>query len=116
MRDVALVAAGALAIVVAICHGAVLGLRVFPKIRVEPQRMGRVVHVICQFSTVDWIGIGVLLMAAPWFGSQTARSWVVAAAIVSYGVAAAGNAWATRRLHPGWVLMSCVVMLAALGL
>lgn len=115
MRDMALVAAGALAIVVAVCHAVLLERLVFPQMAAPP-RLGRIIHAVCQMSTVDWIGIAVLLMAAPWFQSQTARSWVVGAAVVVYGVAAAGNLWATRRLHPGWVLMSGVVALAVVGL
>lgn len=115
MRDVALVAAGALAALVAVVHGSLLELRVFATTRVEPERMRRLVHAVCQMSTVDWIAIAVLLMAAPWFGSQPARHWVVAAAVVAYGVAAAGNLWALRRPHPGWMLMSAVVVLALVG-
>jgi hypothetical protein len=116
MRDLALLVAGALATFVAIVHGALLEFRVMPRTRIEPQRIRRLLRAVCQMSTVDWIGIGILLMAAPSFGSQTARHWVIAAAVVVCGFAAAGNAWATRGPHPGWVLMSCVVVLALLGL
>jgi len=116
MRDLALVAAGAIAISVAIVHSVLLEFLVFPKLRMDSQGMGRIVHAVCQMSTVDWIAIAVLLMAAPWFGAPSARHWVIAAAVVVYGVAAAGNLWATRAPHPGWILMSCVVVLALMGL
>jgi hypothetical protein len=116
MRDLALLAAGALAILVAIAHGAVAELRVFAKAHIEPQRTRRLLRLVWQMSTVDWIGIGVLLMAAPWLGSQVARQWVIAVAVVVYGCAAVGNAAATRGRHVGWLLMSCVVGLALTGL
>jgi hypothetical protein len=70
---------------------------------------------IWQASTVGWIGIGVLLIAAPAFGSPAARHWVIAVAVVVYGYAAVGNAVATRGRHVGWYLMSVVIALALLG-
>jgi hypothetical protein len=115
MRDVALQAAGVLAILVAIAHGAVAELRVFPRARIEPQRTRNLLRGIWQASTVDWIGMGVLLIAAPAFGSQVARHWVIAVAVVVYGYAAVGNAVATRGRHIGWCVMSSVVALALMG-
>jgi hypothetical protein len=115
MRDLALQVAGVLAILVAIGHGAVGELRVFAKARIEPQRTRNLLRGIWQASTVDWIGIGVLLIAAPAFGSQAARHWVIAVAVVVYGYAAVGNAVATRGRHMGWCLMSGVVALALMG-
>jgi hypothetical protein len=116
MRDLALLAAGALAIVVAITHGAIAELRVFTKAHIEPRQTRRLLRLVWQMSTVGWIGLGVLVMAAPWLGSQVARQWVIAVAVFVYGCAAVGNAAATRRLHAGWLLMSCVVVLALTGL
>ena len=115
MRDLALQAAGGLAILVAIAHGAIAELQVFPKTRIEPQRTRHLLRGIWQASTVDWIGIGVLLIAAPAFGSQAARQWVIGVAVVVYGYAAVGNAVATRGRHIGWRLMSTVVALALMG-
>jgi hypothetical protein len=116
MRDLALLSAGALAILVAIVHGAIAELRVFTTAHIAPQRTRRLLRLVWQMSTVDWIAIGVLLMAAPWLGSQTARQWVIAVAVVVYGCAAIGNAAASRGRHIGWLLMSCVVALALTGL
>ena len=116
MRDLALQAAGVLAILVAVIHGAIAELRVFTKARIEPQGTRRLLRLVWQASTVDWIGIGVLLIAAPWLGSQVARQWVIAVAVVVYAYAAVGNAVATRARHIGWILMSCVVVLALTGL
>ncbi len=116
MRDLALQAAGALAILVAVVHGAIAELGVFPRTHVEPPRTRRLLRLVWQMSTVDWIAVGILLMAAPSIGSPAARHWIVAAAVVVYGCAAAGNAVATRGRHAGWLLMSCVVALALAGL
>ena len=116
MRDLAVQAAGALAILVALTHGTLAELRVFPAARIEPPRTRRLLRLLWQAGTVDWIGMGVLLIASPLFGSQLARHWVVAVAICVYASAAAANALAIRRLHPGWLLMSCVVGLAIAGL
>ena len=115
MRDLALQAAGVLAILVAVAHGATAELRLFANARIEPLRVRRVLRMVCQASTVDWIGIGLLLIAAPSLDSQVARQWVIAVAVVVYGYAAVGNAVATRGRHVGWCLMSGVIALALVG-
>jgi hypothetical protein len=113
---VALLAAGALAIAVAVVHATVLERSVFPKAQIEPRRTRALLHAVCQLSTIDWIAVGVLVMAAPGLGAQTARDGIVAVAVVMYGCAAAANAVVSRGRHPGWMLMTCVVVLAVLGL
>jgi hypothetical protein len=72
--------------------------------------------MVWQASTVDWIGIGLLLIAVPALGSEAARQWIIAVAVVVYGYAAIGNAVATRGRHVGWCLMIGVIALALLGL
>ena len=116
MRDLALQVAGVLAIVTAIAHGAIAELRVFATARIEPRGTRRLLRLVWQASTVDWIGMAVLLMAAPGLGSQVARQWVIAVAVVVFGWAAIGNAVANRGRHIGWMLMSCVIALALAGL
>ena len=116
MRDLALRAAGALAILVAIGHGAVAELYVFARARVEPQAMRDLLRMVWQASTLDWIAIGILLIAAPSFGSEAARRWVVAVAVFVYGYAAVANAVATGGRHPGWWLMAGAIALALMGL
>jgi len=105
-----------LAILVAVAHGATAELRLFANARIEPQRVRRVLRMVCQASTVDWIGIGLLLIAAPSLDSHVARQWVIAVAVVVYGYAAVGNAVATRGRHVGWCLMSGIIALALVGL
>jgi hypothetical protein len=116
MRDLSLQAAGVLAIAVAIAHGSIAELRVFANAHIEPRRTRNLLRMVWQASTVDWIGIGVLLIAAPALGSQTARQWIIAVAVAVYTYAAVGNAVATRGRHVGWMLMAVVVALALLGL
>ena len=115
MRDLALQVAGALAILVAIGHGAIAELRVFARARIEPQRTRDLLRMVWQASTVDWIGMGLLLIAAPRFASDTARHWVIAVAIGVYLYAAIGNALVNRGPHFGWVVLSGVIALALLG-
>jgi hypothetical protein len=115
MPDIALQMAGALAIATAIAHGAIGELRVFARAQIELPRTRDLLRMVWQASTIDWIGIGVLLIAAPAFGSQMARHWIVAVAMLVYGYAAVGNAIANRGRHIGWVLMAAVVALLIVG-
>jgi uncharacterized membrane protein YiaA len=105
-----------LAILVAIAHGIIVERKVFARVRIEPQRTRGLLRMLCQASTLDWIGIGVLLIAAPTLGSDAARLWIITVAIIVYGYAAIGNAVATRGRHIGWLLMTCVVGFALMGL
>jgi hypothetical protein len=116
MRDLALQAAGVLAILTAIAHGAIAELRVFTNARIEPRGTRKLLRMVWQASTVDWIGLGVLLIATPAFGSEEARRWIIALAVVVYGYGALGNFVATRGRHVGWCLMAGVVALALIGL
>ena len=115
MHDTALQTAGVLAIAVAIVHGAIGEFQVLSRAQVGTPRTRNLLRMIWQSSTIDWIGIGVLLMAAPAFGSQTARNWIAAVAVLVYGYAAIGNAVASRGRHVGWMLMAIVVALVILG-
>jgi uncharacterized membrane protein HdeD (DUF308 family) len=115
MQDLALQAAGVLAIVVSLMHGVIAELRVFPAARVEPGWTRTLLRMVWQASTVDWIAVGVLLIAAPSLDTP-ARQWIVGVALVVYGYAAIGNAVATRGRHVGWMLMAAVLALALVGL
>ncbi len=111
----ALQSAGLLAILVAILHGAIAELQVFPRAQIPSPRTRRLLRMVWQASTVDWICIGALLIAAPGLGSESARHGIIAAAIVAYGYATIGNAVASRGRHPGWCLMAAVVGLSVVG-
>jgi hypothetical protein len=116
VRDLAVQAAGVLAILVAVIHGALAELYVFRTARIEPSGTRRLLRLLWQAGSVDWIGMGVLLIVAPRLGSGVARHWIIGVAVVAYACAGIANALATRARHPGWILMGCVVVLALTGL
>jgi hypothetical protein len=112
MRDILLQCSGLLAIATSIAHGVLGEMTVFARATIEPKRLGTLIHGVWQAGTVAWIAGGVLLLAAPWMGSDVARHWIIVTFAVVFASAAAGNAWALRGRHIGWVLMSVVVALA----
>jgi hypothetical protein len=115
MRDMLLVGAGVIAILVSLAHGVLGETKVFARATIEPQRLRTLLRLVWQAGTIAWIAGGVLLIAAPWMGSDTARHWIIATTSVVFGVAAIGNALATRTVHPGWIGMSAAVALAVAG-
>jgi hypothetical protein len=116
MRDLALEASGALAIIVAVVHGAIAELHVFRRARIESRRTRTLLRMVWQCSTLDWICFGVLLIATPGLGSESARRWVIAAAVVAFAYGAVANLVVTRGLHIGGYLMGFAVALALMGL
>jgi len=116
MRDLLVQLAGTLAIAVSVMHGVLAETKIFPRARIEPEHVRRLIRLVWQCGTLAWISLAVLLVAAPKLGSETARDWIIAASIVTYGFAAIANAWATRGRHIGWVAMVIVVVLASDGL
>ena len=116
MRDLLLSGAGVIAILVSIAHGVLGETAVFARATIEPARLRRLLHLVWQAGTVAWIAGGVLLLlAAPWMGSDAARHWIIATLAVVFGFAAVANLLATRTVHPGWIGMSAVVVLAFAG-
>ncbi len=115
MRDLALQAAGSLAILAAVIHGVLGETRVFARTRIEPARARLLLRLVWQCGTVAWIALGVLLVAAPSIGSVPARLWIAGAGVAVYGLAAIANAWATRGRHFGWMALTAVSVLALVG-
>lgn len=115
MRDLLLQGAGAIAILVSVAHGVLGETKVFARASVEPPKLRTLLRLVWQAGTVAWIAGGVLLIAAPWMGSDAARHWIIATLAVVFGFAAIANALATRTVHPGWVGMTAVVALAVAG-
>jgi hypothetical protein len=115
MRDILLQCAGLVAIAASITHGVLGETKVFSRASIEPKRLGTLIHAVWQAGTIAWIAGGVLLLAAPWMGSDSARHWIIITFAVVFGSAALGNAWALRGRHFGWVAMSAVVALAVAG-
>ena len=112
MRDYLLVGAGIVAILVSIGHGVLGETYVFARATIEPPRLRTLLRIVWQAGTLAWIAGGVLLIAAPWMGSDVARRWIIVTSAVVFGAAAIGNALATRTVHVGWIGMSAVVALA----
>ena len=100
----------------AFVHGLLSETRVFGRVHIEPEQLRTLVRGVWHCSTVDWVCIAILLIAAPWMGSQTARHWIVGAAVVVYGYAAIVNALALKFRGFGWALLTIVVGLAIVGL
>jgi hypothetical protein len=115
MRDILLQCSGVLAIVVALIHGILGETKIFPRATIEPGRLRILIRLVWQASTVAWIGGGVLLIAAPWMGSEPARHWIVATMACVFGLSALANAYATRGRHFGWMMLSVVVVLGVAG-
>jgi hypothetical protein len=115
MHNGLLQAAGLAAIAVALTHGVLGETKVFARATIEPARLRTLIRLVWQAGTVAWIGGGVLLIAAPWLGSEPARHWIVATMACVFAFAALANAWATRGRHFGWLALSAVVALAVAG-
>jgi hypothetical protein len=115
MRDIILQCAGVAGIVVAIIHGVLGETKVFAKATIQPESLRTLIRIVWQAGTVAWIGGGVLLIAAPSLGSESARHWITATMIAVYSFAVAGNAWWSRGRGFGWKALGVVVALAVAG-
>lgn len=115
MRDLLLMSSGAIAILVSIAHGVLGETKVFARATIQPPRLRTLLRLVWQAGTMAWIAGGVLLIAAPWMGSDVARHWIIATLSVVFGSAAIANALALRTVHVGWIGMSAVVALAVAG-
>jgi uncharacterized membrane protein SirB2 len=115
MRDVLLQCSGLLAIAAAATHGVLTETKVFPRVTIEPQRLRTLFRLVWQIPTVAWIAAGVLLIAAPSIGSESARHWMVVTFACLFIFSALGNAWGTRGKHFGWIVLGAVAALAVAG-
>ncbi|MGB3490269.1 MAG: hypothetical protein WBA37_12750 [Xanthobacteraceae bacterium] len=115
MRDVFLQIAGVAAIVVALIHAVLSETKLFPHVTVTPPRLQLLVRLVWHCSTAAWIAGGALLIATPYFESQTARHWIVATMAANYLFATLVNAWATRGRHFGWIMLGAVSAFAIAG-
>lgn len=120
-QDTALAMAGVIGSSVAVMHG-VLTQRLMvrplePVFRADRRlaAIGRLVPLLLQFSTFNWLLGGLALIAAAlWLGpdARLVTSLLVGS---SYLYGALGNLWGTRGRHPGWMLMTVALALIALG-
>jgi hypothetical protein len=116
MRDLAVQLAGIVAVAAAVVHEVLGETKVFVRARIEPKWARQLIRLVWLFGTIAWIGLAVLLIAAPRLGSDAARNWIIAISIATFGFGAIVNAWATRGRHFGWIVLTVVVGLAAIGL
>ena len=115
MQDILLQVSGAVAIAAALIHGVLSETKVFPRVTIEPQRLRTLFRFVWQVPTVAWIAGGVLLIAAPSMGSESARHWIVVTLACVFGFSALGNAIGTHGRHFGWIVLSVVTATAIAG-
>jgi hypothetical protein len=115
MRDLLLQCSGVIAIAGAVTHGVLGETKVLPRVSVQPARLLTLIRLVWLGGTVAWIGLGVLLIAAPLMASEPARHWIVATTATVFAFAVLANAWATRGRHFGWMLFGVVVVLEVAG-
>jgi len=118
--DVALLAAGIIGAAVALVHGAITQrLMVVPLRAVQPRLAGpirRIVPPLLHFSTFNWFLGGLALAAAALWAGPEAKLATGLLVGSSYLFGAAGNLWASRGRHPGWMLYTLALMLIAYGI
>ena len=115
MKDTLIEIAGGLAILTAIFHQASGELRLFPTIDPATVQSKSMLRTVWLNGSMAWIGIGILLILSPAFGSQSARTSIAIIAFLVLGSAAVG-AWFLKRRHPGWVLLAAAASLALAGM
>ena len=121
-QDAALALAGVIGSSVAVFHGVLtqrLMVRPVEALFVADRRIAapirRLVPLLLQFSTFNWLLGGLALIAAAlWFehDGRLATGLLVGS---SYLFGALGNLWATRGRHPGWMLMAAALILIVFG-
>lgn len=120
-HNLALELAGLIGAVVAIAHGVLvqrLIVRPFADVTAGNRKFSatvrRLVPPLIHFSTIVWFAGGVALASATILGAQ-ARLFVCVLVGATYLFGAAGNFWATRGRHPGWMLLALALVLIAFG-
>jgi len=120
-QDLALGLAGLIGSGVALVHGVltqrlmVEPFRAMASTARTPATIRRLVPGLLHFSTYNWFLGGLALMvAAAWLGPQ-ARLATALLVGSSYLFGAAGNLWATRGRHPGWLLYAIALGLIVYG-
>ena len=122
-QDAALALAGVIGSSVAVFHGVLtqrLMVRPVEALFVADRRIAgpirRLVPLLLQFSTFNWLLGGLVLIAAALWFEHDARLATGLLVGSSYLYGAVGNLWGTRGRHPGWVLMAVALVLIVLGI
>jgi hypothetical protein len=121
-QDAALAMAGVIGSSVAVFHGVLtqrLMVRPVEALFVADRRIAapirRLVPLLLQFSTFNWLLGGLVLIAAALWFEHDARLATGLLVGSSYLYGAVGNLWGTRGRHPGWMLMAVALVLIVLG-
>jgi hypothetical protein len=120
-HDTALVIAGVIGSGSAVVHGVLTQRHIIDPIqglaatRISPM-VQRLVAVLLQFSTFNWLVGGLALLVAAHVFGREARLATGLLVGSSYAFAAVGNFWATQGRHPGWLLYGTALGLIAFGL
>ena len=122
-QDAALTLAGVIGSSVAVFHGVLtqrLMVRPVEALFVADRRIAapirRLVPLLLQFSTFNWLLGGLVLIAAALWFEHDARLATGLLVGSSYLYGAVGNLWGTRGRHPGWMLMAVALVLILLGI
>ena len=122
-QDAALALAGVIGSSVAVFHGVLtqrLMVRSVEALFVADRRIAapirRLVPLLLQFSTFNWLLGGLVLIAAALWFEHDARLATGLLVGSSYLYGAVGNLWGTRGRHPGWMLMAVALVLIVLGI
>jgi hypothetical protein len=122
-QDAALALAGVIGSSVAVFHGVLtqrLMVRPVEALFVADRRIAapirRLVPLLLQFSTFNWLLGGLVLIAAALWLEHDARLATGLLVGSSYLYGAVGNLWGTRGRHPGWMLMAVALVLIVLGI
>ncbi len=122
-QDAALAMAGVIGSSVAVFHGVLtqrLMVRPVEALFVADRRIAapirRLVPLLLQFSTFNWLLGGLVLIAAALWFEHDARLATGLLVGSSYLYGAIGNLWGTRGRHPGWMLMAFALVLIGLGI
>jgi len=122
-QDAALALAGVIGSSVAVFHGVLtqrLMVRPVGALFVADRRIAapirRLVPLLLQFSTFNWLLGGLVLIAAALWFEHDARLATGLLVGSSYLYGAVGNLWGTRGRHPGWMLMAVALVLIVLGI
>jgi hypothetical protein len=119
-HQISLAAAGLLGGGIALVHGALtqraLVAPALKGISGSPRAIGKLVAVLLQFSTFNWLVCGIALVLAAVATDAGVRLAIGLLVGTSYLFAVVANSWATRGRHPGWMLYAGVLVLMAYGL
>lgn len=87
----------------------------FPAVTAATPAHLMLLRLVWQASSLAWISFGILLLLAPDMGQKACRT-IVIIALINFGLGAIAAFYATGLAHPGWVLLTIISVLIAIGL